>query len=57
VRDTTFKGGGKENINLTPVSEVPTQCPFLLPVEVNLKKSKILGSEKVNGRLKRRERK
>jgi hypothetical protein len=43
VNDTTFKGGQKH----FPALKVPRQCPLALLVEVCLRESKALGSEKV----------
>jgi hypothetical protein len=42
VRDTTFNGGGGHSL----VLKVPRQCPFVLLVEVRLRKSKALRSKK-----------
>jgi hypothetical protein len=45
VRNTTF--GGQEILFLSPVLEVPRQCPLILLVEVYLREGEALGSEKV----------
>jgi hypothetical protein len=45
VTDTTFKGGGKKSKLFSSVLKVPRQCPFVLLVEVCLRKGEALGSE------------